>query len=99
MTQVATKYTDDFRLTDAATDETFTLLGGKYGVLVSATFGGGSVTLKGLAADNTTYVTVLTAFTAAGYASVDLPPGSYQIDITTATAVYVTVSPIPIRTH
>ena len=58
---------------------------------VSATFGGGSVTLQRLAPDGSTYVTVLTAFTTAGYASANLPSGTYQIAIATATAVYVDV--------
>ena len=99
MTQAVADFGDGVKVTDGSTDVNFVLKGGKYGVMVTATFGGGSVILKGLCADGTTYVTVLTSFTAAGYATVDLPPGSYQLDITTATAVYVTVAPIPIRTH
>ena len=54
----------------------FTLQAGNYGVTIHATFGGGSVTLQRLAADATTYVTCLTAFTAAGYATVLLPSQS-----------------------
>lgn len=75
----------------SATPTSFTLRGGNYGVTVSATFGGGSVTLQRLAADNATYVTCLTAFTAAGYASVNLPSGTYRLAIATATAVYADV--------
>ena len=75
----------------AATQGPFTLAGGKYGVTASATWGGGSATLQRLGPDGTTYVTCLTAFSANGYASVDLPPGTYQVAIATATAVYVEV--------
>jgi len=69
----------------------FTLRGGNYGITVSATFGGGSVTLQRLATDGTTYVTCVTAFTAAGYASANLPSGTYRLTIATATAVYADV--------
>ena len=78
----------------SATTSAFTLPAGNYGVTVSATFGGGSVTLQRLAADGTTYVTCLTAFTAAGYATVLLPSGSYKFAVATATAVYVDISSI-----
>lgn len=91
---------DYFVLTNAsATSSAFYLRGGKYGMTVSATFGGGSVTLQKLAPDASTYVTALTAFTAAGYATVDLPPGQYKVAVATATAVYAAVDPIPIRSH
>ena len=73
----------------SATTSAFTLRGGQYGATVIATFGGGSVTLQRLAMDGATWVTCLTAFTAAGYASVNLPSGSYRWAIATATAVYV----------
>jgi hypothetical protein len=76
----------------SATTGPFTLTGGQYGVTVTATFGGGNVTLQRLAADGSTYVTCLTAFTAAGYASVYLPPGTYQVAITTATGVYADIT-------
>lgn len=72
------------------------LLGGKYGVLATASWGGGSATLKALAADGTTYVTVLAAITADGYVTVDLPPGQYEWVVATSTGVYVTVARIPI---
>lgn len=79
----------------AATTAAFTLAGGLYGVDASATFGGGSITLQKLAGDGSTYVTALTAFSAAGYATVNLPPGTYKIAIATASAVYVTITRIP----
>lgn len=78
----------------SATTAAFSLPAGNYGVTVMATFGGGSVTLQRLAADATTWVTCLTAFTAAGYATVLLPAGSYRFAIATATAVYADITAI-----
>lgn len=98
MTQAVVDYSDGIKLTDGSTDVTFRLLGGKYAVLASATWGGGSVDVTALMPDGSTYVSVLSSvFTVNGAKIVDLPPGSYKIDITTATAVYVAVAPIPIR--
>ena len=78
----------------SATTAAFTLPAGNYGVTVTATFGGGSVTLQRLAADASTYVTCLTALTTAGYATVLLPSGTYRFAIATATAVYVDIASI-----
>jgi hypothetical protein len=75
----------------SATTAGFTLRGGNYGLTCSATFGGGSITLQRLATDGVTYVTVITALTQAGYASANLPSGTYRLAITTATAVYADV--------
>jgi hypothetical protein len=65
----------------AATTAAFNLDGGKYGVSCVATFGGGSVTLQVLAQDGVTWLPALTAFTANGYASVDLLPASYRVAV------------------
>jgi hypothetical protein len=73
----------------AATPASFALRGGLYGVTAKGTWG--TATLQRLAADNTTYVTVLTAITANGYATVQLPPGIYRLLITGATAVYLDI--------
>lgn len=78
----------------AATTAAFLLQGGLYGVTISATFGPGSVALQRLAQDATTYVTCLTAFTAAGYATVSLPPGTYRFLVTTTTAIYVDIASV-----
>lgn len=75
----------------SATPASFTLRGGNYGVTVKATWGGGSVTLQRLSPDATTYVTVMTAFTADGYANGNLPGGTYRLLVATATAIYVDV--------
>jgi len=78
----------------SATTAAFTLRGGQYAVDAIATFSSGSITLQKLAGDGTTYVTALTAFTAAGYATVNLPSGTYRFSIATATAVYVQLTAI-----
>ena len=78
----------------SATTAAFTLAGGLYGITVIATFGGGNVVLQRLSADAVTYISVHTALTAAGYVSVSLPPGTYKLAITTATAVYAYISAI-----
>lgn len=78
----------------SATPSAFHLYGGQYAVTVHATFGGGSVTLQRQAADGATFVTCLTAFTTDGYATVNLPAGTYQLTIATATAVYADVSSV-----
>jgi len=81
----------------SATTSAFFLQGGLYGANVVATFGGGSVKLQILAGDGSTYSSVSSAtdFTAAGYATVNLPPGQYRWTIATATAVYAVVTRIP----
>jgi hypothetical protein len=71
------------------------LLGGEYSISVTATFGGGSVTLQMLSLDGSSLITVLPAITISGFGSIDLPPGQYQLTVTTATAVYAALSRIP----
>jgi hypothetical protein len=70
----------------------FTLRGGNYGLTCHATFGGGSVGLQRLAADATTWVNVVTALSADGYTSANLPSGQYRISVTTATGVFCDVT-------
>jgi hypothetical protein len=78
----------------AANTAGFTLRGGLYGVKATATFSAGSVTLQVLADDGSTWLTAMTAFSAAGYASAYLPAGTYRFGVTTATAVYCSVTGI-----
>jgi len=76
----------------SATPATFALRGGGYGVTVHAgAWNSGSVTLQRLAPDGATDVTVMTAFTADGYASANLPSGTYQLAIASATGVYADI--------
>lgn len=70
----------------SATPAVFILHGGQYALTLTAAWGGGSATLQRLAAGST-YVTCLTAFTADGYATVNLPNGTYKLLIATATAL------------
>ena len=76
----------------SATTASFKLRGGNYTVTAHATWGGGNVVLQRLAADASTYVNVITALTADGCASVNLPGGTYRFAVTTATGVYVDVT-------
>jgi hypothetical protein len=62
-----------------------------------ATFGGCSVTLQTLAADGTTWVPLGTAITAAGNQTYDLPTASYRFAIVTATAVYASITSVPLE--
>jgi hypothetical protein len=75
----------------SATPASFTLRGGLYAVTAKGTWSAGSATLQRLAADNATYVTVLAAFLADGFATVNLVPGTYRVLIATATAVYLDI--------
>ncbi len=79
----------------SATTAAFTLIGGLYGVDVVANFGGGSVKLQRVAGDGSSLVSVGADFTANGYATVSLPPGSYRLNVATATGVYVQIRRVP----
>lgn len=78
----------------SANTASFTLRGGSYGITAHATWGGGNVVLQRLAADASTYVSVITALTADGYSVTNLPNGTYRFAVTTATAVYVDVTAV-----
>ena len=92
MTQVNTAYgSDGYSITGGtATASGIRLKGGRYGILAGGSFT--SVTLQMLAPDGTTYVTVgtSTTFSAAGYATIDLPAGVYQLALV-ATAAQVSI--------
>ena len=78
----------------SATPAVFTLRGGHYAITAIATWGGGSVTLQRLAADASTYVTVLTALTANNFQTLNLPGGTYKLLVATATAIYVDITSV-----
>jgi hypothetical protein len=89
-------YRDGFLVQGAsATQGPFVLLGGNYGITCAAAFSTGNVSLQILGPDAATYINALPAFTANGAASVDLPPGKYQV-LVTAPASAVNLSCIPI---
>jgi len=73
----------------------FKLRGGRYAVTFNGT-GSGTVTLKRLSADGTTYVTCATPFTANGYNVSDLPVGTYMVTVATWTAVYVDIQSVAV---
>jgi hypothetical protein len=54
----------------------------------------GNVALQVLSGDGSTWVNVSNQ-TAAAAVTVDIPPGSYRIQIATATAVFVTLGRVP----
>jgi hypothetical protein len=79
----------------SATPANFTLRGGKYAILATAT-GSGTMGLQMLSPDGVTFVAVHTAFAAVtGFIVVDLPPGSYKFVLATFTAVYASICRIP----
>jgi hypothetical protein len=88
-------YYDQVAYSNISASQTFKLNGGSFGLTVHATWGGGSVDLKRLAADGTTYISVLSAaLTADAYQAVNIPPGNYQLTVTTATAVYADITSV-----
>ena len=78
----------------SATTAAFSLLGGKYGLSISATWGGGSAQLEALSLDGSTWINVGSSLTANSFANYDLPPGQYRIAIATATAVYAALTTV-----
>lgn len=82
----------------SATTAAFTLKGGYYFLACVATFGGGNVELQVLGPDQSTYLSAPTALklSAAGTIAGYLPPGQYRFLITTATAVYCSVTGVPV---
>ena|SRR5487761_504338 len=72
----------------------FTVLGGRYAVAVAGTWNSGTATLEVLMPDGTTYLAVLTAFTADGSAIVDLPANTYKFAFATVTTVQGFVLPV-----
>ncbi len=90
--------TESFKVVNggAANSAVFALKGGKYAVVTKST-GAGTIDLMILAADNSTYLAVITQITAVtGYATVDLPPGQYRLDIAGFTANYISVTSVPL---
>lgn len=79
----------------SADTATFILQGGTYGMTCVGT-GFGTVDLKLMAQDGSTFFSVLAAaFAANGYKSITIPPGIYKISVTTTTGVYVQIAKVP----
>jgi hypothetical protein len=80
----------------AATTAAFPLDGGCYALDVIATWNSGSVTLQRQGPDGATFITATTALSADGSSgAVALPKGIYRLLVTSATAVFASVLPIP----
>jgi hypothetical protein len=91
-----TSWSDGFSFSAESTDVgPYPLLGGVYAISMAATWGGGNVALQQLMPDGSTYLAILTAFTADGSALVDLPPGTYKLAVTTATALQGSLVRVP----
>lgn len=70
------------------------LTGGKYQFTLNCT-GTPSAVLNKLGPDGVTYLPVGAALVLAGIATYDLPPGQYQVVISTSTANYFEVTRVP----
>lgn len=75
---------------------TFTLGSGRYAIVaVSSAWGGGNIDLQILGPDGSTFVSILSSqFTANGALLVDLPAGTYQFIVTTATGCWASANPV-----
>lgn len=79
----------------SATTSTFTLRGGNYAVTAHATWNSGTLALQRQAADAATMVTAMTAFSADGYATANLPSGTYQFTVTgSPSGIYVDITSV-----
>lgn len=86
------------------------VMGGRYQFSAVATFGVGSIELQCLGPDGSTYVSLVFPFNNAGTEAdlnvgtlkangakqLDLPPGVYQVVITTATGASVALTRVPV---
>ncbi len=82
----------------SATPNAFVLHGGYYMVSAVATWSSGNIELKMLGPDGSTYLSLPTALklTANGCVAGYLPPGTFEVVVTTSTGVYVSVAGVPI---
>ena len=81
----------------SASSGVVSLTGGRYVLSAIATWSAGSVKVQFLAQDGTTWVDVPSStLTANGIlAAIELPPGQYQLAVTTATGVYASLTRVP----
>lgn len=82
----------------SATGSAVLYTGGPSLFMATATFGGGTVKLQVLLPDGSTWVDVAGgSLTAAGTSAVLwLPPGSYRVNVATATGVYAYLASAPV---
>lgn len=75
----------------AASSQQISLLGGMYQISVLANFNAGHVTLMQLGPDGTTFLSVTDDFVANGGDTIYLPNGIYQVVVSLATAVFLSL--------
>jgi hypothetical protein len=79
----------------STTTAAFTLLGGKYGLDISATWSSGNAQVETLAFDGSTWLNVGSAVAANGVSTYDLPAGQYRLAVSSgATAIYAALTKI-----
>lgn len=79
----------------AGNSAAFQLKGGQYAIMTKST-GAGTIDLKILAQDGSTWLAVITQITAtSGYATAYLPPGQYRYEISGFSANYVSITLVP----
>jgi len=74
----------------------FTLLGGYYSLAAVATWSSGNVTVQMVGPDGSTLLNTGLTLLANGIINGPLAAGTYQITVTTATAVYASLQSVPI---
>ena len=79
----------------SSTTAVFSLIGGKYGLDISATWSSGAAQLETLSIDGSTFVNVGSSVTANGVQTLDLPGGQYRVAVSgSASAVYFSLTKI-----
>lgn len=80
-----------------ANSSQFQLLGGKYWFGAVGSFNSGTITFQRIGPDGNSPITVGTALTTGGGNTSDLPPGTYQVTISSSTtaAIYWEVVRVP----
>lgn len=93
---MAATSTESFQFSNVGTGatSTFSALGGEY-MLTSVGTGFGSQQLQTLGFDASTWLNVGAAVTGNGTTTMDLAPGQYRFNITTATANYLALTRVP----
>lgn len=90
--------TDGVTFSNIGTGDTagFVLDGGLYALVANAgTWDSGSVVLDILGPDKSTYIATSASLGANGIVTVELPPGEFQLAVTTTTGVYAQVTRVP----
>lgn len=91
--------TESFQISNqgAGTYGPYFLIGGRYQFDAVGTWGGGNIVLNQLGPDGSTYLSVSLPQTANGGQTIDIPGGTYQMVVTTATGVSAALTRIPLE--